>query len=441
MFKNIHMINLSVMTILIVTDHLFARFLLKKERYLLRFLFSTLGCLIFAFLFPVPDMLEESLISYGVFLYLCLFLCSFAAVHLCYQGNWWAILFCCIAGYTIQHLTSAFDDIFSYTGFYLFLPLPRIVTYLCMVILVCFICYTVLSKDIKKYGQIYVNSHKMLILTGASLFVDIIFGLFVMKLSWDNFQTDYLIIISLYNAMACLFLLWLLFALLSNKQLELEVKVMSSLMDEEKKQFKLTKDNIELINLKCHDLKYQIRKLRRKDGEIDRAALKEIEDAVGIYDSVTRTGNNALDIILTEKSLVCEKENINLTCMAEGIKMSFLSAPDIYSLFGNIVDNAIEAVRQLPDINDRNIILTVQAKGKLLSIHQENYFNSQLVFENGLPHTTKTDKRFHGYGMKSMRMIVEKYDGSLTTSAKENIFHLNIIIPIPGKQDSSAAAF
>ena len=66
-----------------------------------------------------------------------------------------------------------------------------------------------------------------------------------------------------------------------------------------------------------------------------------------------------------------------------------------------------------------------------LNIH--NSFEGNLMFENGLPKTTKKDEIFHGYGMKSIKMIVEKYDGNLTVAVKDGIFNLDILFPLKQK--------
>lgn len=63
----------------------------------------------------------------------------------------------------------------------------------------------------------------------------------------------------------------------------------------------------------------------------------------------------------------------------------------------------------------------------MLLVQEENYFNGTLTFMDGLPVTTKEDTNSHGFGMRSLRMIVKKYGGELTTSVTDDIFHLSII--------------
>ena len=55
------------------------------------------------------------------------------------------------------------------------------------------------------------------------------------------------------------------------------------------------------------------------------------------------TGNHALDVILTEKSLICKQKEIKLTCMADGKQLAFMQTTDLYSIFGNLLNNSIEA--------------------------------------------------------------------------------------------------
>ena len=81
----------------------------------------------------------------------------------------------------------------------------------------------------------------------------------------------------------------------------------------------------------------------------------------------------------------------------------------------------------------RFIALKVYRRGGFLCIHVENYCDTEPEIRDGLPVTTKEDNGLHGFGMKSMRYIAEKYDGSLTSGTRENTFVLNILIPNPNR--------
>jgi len=107
---------------------------------------------------------------------------------------------------------------------------------------------------------------------------------------------------------------------------------------------------------------------------------------------------------------------------------------DIYSLFGNILDNAIDAVSRIDDPEKRMISLTVSDRNGLLLIEEENFCHSPLVFEDGLPITTKSNRDYHGFGMQSIRLLTEKYKGSLKVKQDEGVFRLSIMLPIPKEQ-------
>ena len=117
--------------------------------------------------------------------------------------------------------------------------------------------------------------------------------------------------------------------------------------------------------------------------------------------------------------------------MADGECLDFMQESDIYSLFGNAIDNAIEAVIKLSDDEKRIIGVKVCAVGNMITVNIHNFYEYDIRFnhETGLPETSKKNKNIHGYGMKSIRYIVEKYDGSLSVKAKDGIFRLDILFP------------
>lgn len=204
--------------------------------------------------------------------------------------------------------------------------------------------------------------------------------------------------------------------------------------------YEINRTNIDLINTKFHDVRKNLAQLRRMAQNLQNVGIassiptdtiQQMENSIRIYDSIFNTGDDALDTLLTEKSFYCAQHNIELTAMADGKAIAFMDRSDIYSLFGNILDNAIEAVTLLPDTNNRQITFTVHANGRLLRIEEENYFNGLLKIENGLPVTTKTDRRFHGFGMRSIARQVAKYHGEMTINTDDQVFSLSIVIPIP----------
>lgn len=214
---------------------------------------------------------------------------------------------------------------------------------------------------------------------------------------------------------------------------EQELRVIQQLLYRQQEQYQISQENIDLINRKCHDLRYQMEALRqlKDEKEID-AQLKELEHSAMIYDSIVKTGNPVLDTVLTEKSLICEANQINMTCMADGEGIDFIGKVDLYTMFGNALDNAIECVMKQKDVSKRIIQVAVFHEKSLLMIRVRNYCEENLEFKNGLPVSTKKDRSYHGYGLKSIQYTAEKYGGGIVCQNPKNYYVLQILLPISG---------
>lgn len=233
-------------------------------------------------------------------------------------------------------------------------------------------------------------------------------------------------IFNLFDMIYCLFLLALQCEFAKKENEQKNNAVLKQMIHKQKEQMEISKENIELINIKCHDIKNQIAML---GSRIPKDEVEELERAVEIYDTAQKTGNEALDILLMEKQMQCQNRGIRLDCVIRGESLSFMRQSDVYALFGNAIDNAMEAADKLTDEKRKNIRVKVREDKGMLVIHFENDYEGTLDFREGLPKTTKRDKRYHGFGMKSIRMITEKYKGYMSVKASDGLFTLNIILP------------
>lgn len=207
---------------------------------------------------------------------------------------------------------------------------------------------------------------------------------------------------------------------------------MNMLMKQKETQYELTRENIDLINRKCHDLKHQIRALRDVgDNESKEAYLKELERSVEIYGAIVKTGNDVLDTILTEKSLLCQAKKIKINCVADGSRLDFVDALDLYAILGNAVDNAMEAVEKFADARMRIIDIAVFVRDQFLVINISNPYTEELTFKNGIPLSTKPENGYHGYGLKSIRHSLERYDGTMYISTRNHTYELKMLLPLP----------
>ncbi len=218
---------------------------------------------------------------------------------------------------------------------------------------------------------------------------------------------------------------------LGELNLRYEMEHLQTLYSMQQQNYEVLEQSVNTINQKYHDLKYQIAVLKSEaSAEESLRYLDKMEQEIKAYEAQNKTGNKVLDTILTGKSLYCQNNWIELTSVADGSALDFMDPMDISTLFGNMLDNAIESVSKIEHKERRLIHVAIARQKGFLRIRVENCFDEKPEFKNGLPTTTKSDKRYHGFGLKSIRNTVKKYGGSTTISAENGWFELRILIPI-----------
>ena len=216
------------------------------------------------------------------------------------------------------------------------------------------------------------------------------------------------------------------------RRIRKEMEALHNVVHNQYVQYKLSRESVDLINRKYHDLKHQIGALRAENDPTKREEwLDSIENDLKNYEAQHKTGNAVLDTILTSKALYCQKYDIDLTCVINGSLMNFMDVRDICSIFGNALDNAIEHVSEIADKDKRMIHVLVFQKKQFLILKFENYFEGELKLNKGLPITTKKDTVNHGYGLKSINVITQKYNGVAKVYTEGQWFELDLVFPLP----------
>lgn len=390
-------------------------------------------CLLLSYAVPIRSFSSPGA---SMLTFAWLFGCTVLSLLLCYQCSVWNILFAAIAGYLAEHFVSQTGNLMRLFPVVKAISEPAQDAVCNLIPLLIFypLFYFCFARHIHRGEHPNVDNKKLILIAGLSLVLCILISV----LALDSQQ--YLAVLALpvqnliffieysYAMLCCVVVLMLLFGILTQRKLQTDLTLTQYLLHQEQEQYRISKENIELINIRCHDLKHQISALRENATE---ESIREIERAVLIYDSVVKTGNNVLDVILTEKSLYCQQHQIRFTCIVDGGHLNLIETSDLYSLFGNLVDNAIEALEKLEDVQMRNLSLNVKQVGQYLVIWIENPYSGQLRFVDGLPQTTKQDREYHGYGMKSIQMLVNKYKGTLLIDAADQLFRIKIVLPVP----------
>ncbi len=411
---------------LITSEAIFCIKLNRKKHFLIKLIISIILCFLFALAFPIPTANA----FYSMFMFFCFFAFTYFISLFLFDADWRMLLFSLICGYTTEHiayelyssLNSFFiagdikpGGIYDYNSLKLFSNGLDITFYFVSFINVYWLMYACFARRIQRNQAFDKNDSGKIILIGILFIViDIILNSAVSYYTEIHYERIYVGIIALINVLLCVFGILFIFELAYSNNLKKEYAIIQELRKEEKKQYKVLKETIDLINIKCHDFRHQIRELG-KEQNINEEAISNINKLINIYDQTIKTGNDALNVILTEKSLTCSKYGIKFVCIADGEKLDFIAEEDIYSLFGNILDNAIDATKDLK-YEEKIITLKVKNVGNMISISEHNSFDKEIKLEDGLIKSTKNDLLHHGFGLKSIKMVAEKYNGTMNIS-------------------------
>ena len=313
-----------------------------------------------------------------------------------------------------------------YTNMVFMLP-----TYACVFIPAVFLERKYDSRS-GQHEQLELSNHallgEMLIIAAVYFMSDISFVL--QRAPFTARYTSEILLLRTIVDFAGVVVLYFYSIVLHQAQEQTELQTIQNILKLQYANYQTSRESVDLINQKYHDLKHQIAILR--DGvnsEEKTRYLDKMEEDIRLYEAQNKTGNEVLDTILTSKAMVCQRYHIEFTIVADGAALSFMSVMDISSLFGNALDNAIEAAKQIQNPTERLIHLTVARRKNFVNITIMNRFPGEISFQNGLPVTTKENRSYHGFGVKSMRSTAEKYGGSLTVKAEDGWFILHILLP------------
>lgn len=340
-----------------------------------------------------------------------------AATAWLYDASPWTLLFCVTAGYTLQNIASSAETFNWLLSLVLtggvsepFAALDMLVTPLVIYV----VGYLVLVRRIEREGLELIQDRKMLLMILALLALVIGFDLVNKQLEEIGTPVEYVIILRIFHFCVCMFMLLLEYEMLYSKSLKTEVATMSRVMEGERRHLELSRESIQAINARCHDIRHQVLKqLTRDDSPHDRETLTAIAREISIYDSQVKTGNETLDVVITEKGLLCEREGISLSCIADGSALSFMSATDIYALFGTVLGDAMDAAQANDDLSCRRIVVNVHQAMGFVSTHIEYPASGAAERDASV----------------SLRLIVESYGGTLEPSEKNGVRRVDILFP------------
>ena len=217
-----------------------------------------------------------------------------------------------------------------------------------------------------------------------------------------------------------------------------EDKLKSALHAQEKEyyftQCKLMQESVENIKTIRHDMKFHLATARdfNISGKADEATdyLNSLLGDIEKKEIYSNTNNTAFDSIINFKLNDVKQENIKLDIRLLIPPALNIEVADIVTILGNLLDNAIDAVKK---VEDKQIKLDIEYSNESLFIQVENTFDGEVKYakeKNGTAEaiTTRKSGNNHGYGLKNILKSVEKYNGHIEVIHEENIFSVGVLL-------------
>ncbi len=411
---------------------LFCHYFKRKGRFFLRSIGAVLALLGLSMLWNLckgPFAGNAwAMVGWNIIRYVAAFALGFGGVCFCFECKPSSALFSMICAYATQHIAyRVYASLLALLGLD-YTAAAATVIILGVTLLVYIAMYYAFVQRLKLHPERTIDNKSNLVVGGILILFTIVLQFIIEVYLTSRSHPTLFVLFSAYNLICCVFTLMIEQGLFRNSVLANDKALLEHLLHMQEEQYHISKANMDIINIKCHDMKHQISRMTRTT---DPEAIRELERIINIYDASLKTGNEILDVCLMEKKLLCERNNIKFDYIINGESLAFMQPSDIFSLFGNAMENAIEALCKIANEEERIIFMNVKTQLGMVVIHVENYYQGELDFADGLPRTTKGDEYYHGFGVRSIQMVAEKYKGHVAVLTHDGIFNLNVTIPIP----------
>ena len=175
-----------------------------------------------------------------------------------------------------------------------------------------------------------------------------------------------------------------------------------------------------------HDMKNHLLVMEGSQGTDEtRKMAQELRSQIVDYENYIHTGNDFLNVIIRDKAEKARAKHIDFSAFIDFSGIDFIEPLDISTLFGNGIDNAIEASEKLSEEQRVILIKAGKVQNFISILIENNCIDGEYV--DG--HTTKSDDFLHGFGISNMKKVAEKYDGTCTTMQENGKFTLKVLLP------------
>ena len=342
-------------TELLVATILFVYSFPRRSKFPLRAVLSLLMC------FAVSAIYNHIFAQYlilRIIRYACLFFAVALAVFICFDVNFRTALFCTVSGYATQHFATRI--LYFVEQYAALTSYVAVIVYIAVLAVVYALIFFLFARRMRGMKDMIVKRSDIIVLC---LIIVACMMVLTQITEFDDYETTGQKVVYLsYGLIICMVIFALQYGIFKNAVGESERKELERIRKEEKRNYEFKKETIELINIKCHDLKRQLAALGGRG--ISESEIDELKDRISLYDFSLKTGNDDLDFVIAERAETMRKNGIEFEFLGRA-GLEFMSPSDIYSLFGNALDNAIEAADRLP-CDERYVSVSIkQAVGQV----------------------------------------------------------------------------
>ncbi len=243
-----------------------------------------------------------------------------------------------------------------------------------------------------------------------------------------------LTIVSIGLLIANFLMLYLYNLLLHSISQQYEMEMLKTQLQAYANQLNVVLRGEEKIKALRHDIKHHLNELMLLANKHDVAEIQKYIDEMNSFlknpNEIVASGNLEIDSVLNFMLQKAEKElkTVDIKVMLpEKVRHSF----DINVMLGNLLENAIEAAGKT---ENKYLSVHIKLKRGILKVKIENSFESSYILrkeqnrKDTILKTTKPFTKQHGIGLKNVKKIVEKYNGTMAVTAQEGIFCVNLLL-------------
>lgn len=259
----------------------------------------------------------------------------------------------------------------------------------------------------------------------------VIFGHVLKDKDTNNLYHILILCVALVLLFSNISLIRMISHIMKDNEIKSENRLIKEKMDMQYKHYLSLQESQEMLKKLHHDINNHMICIKNIHGDNSLASeyINEISNQIESCKYNFDSKNMVLDIILTEKKYICDKNKIDFLVDINFEKCNFMNMVDICSIFSNILDNAIEACNKIKN-KDKKITLKGTIVNDFFIVKCVNTKENDVILSGDNIITDKKDKNLHGIGINSVKSSVKKYDGNVEIKFEEDKFMVVICIPI-----------